>query len=172
MKKAVLWDKTARCQPSTTGSKGQLHTFSSPKTRIFELENISKQGTMSNTLLYLILPKHYALRRKGWKYGLHKFLISVLDRGERTTSCTRRFYPWQRNKIPTEYKTGWVQDLCFCPEIDTLSSEIRPTFKQQYRLKHPNNCLNQLVVENKQETVSLWKCVMSNCRSRNVSCDL
>ena len=93
MKKAVLWDKTARCQPSTTGSKGQLHTFSSPKTRIFELENISKQGTMSNTLLYLILPKHYALRRKGWKYGLHKFLISVLDRGERTTSCTRRFYP-------------------------------------------------------------------------------
>jgi hypothetical protein len=93
VKKAVFWDKTQRGQPSTTISKGQLHTFSGPKTGIFELGNISKQVTMANKLLYLILPKHYALRRMGWKDGLHKFLISTLDRGEQAASRTSRFYP-------------------------------------------------------------------------------
>jgi hypothetical protein len=73
--------------------QGQLHTFSGPKTGIFEFGNISKQVTMANMLLYLILPKHYALRRMGWRYRLHRFLMSVLDRGERTASRNSRFYP-------------------------------------------------------------------------------
>jgi hypothetical protein len=49
---------------------------------------------------------------------------------------------------------------------------IQPTFKLLYRLKHPSNCLNQSVIENKQKTFCLWKCVMNNCRSRNVRCYL
>ena len=87
-----------------------------------------------------------------WKYGPHKFLISALDRGERTDS---RFYPQQRNQVPTEYKDGWAQDLCFCPEIDILFSVIQPTFKQLYPLKHPRNYLNQLGEVNKRKTFCL-----------------
>ena len=80
VKTAVFWDKTARCQPSTTVSKSQMHTFSGPRTGIFELGNISKQVTIANILLYLILPRHYALTFRHRSFSMQDRRFATLQR--------------------------------------------------------------------------------------------
>jgi len=42
--------------------------------------------------------------------GLHSFLTSTLDAGERLDSRHARLNPFQRHAVPTEYEAGWARD--------------------------------------------------------------